>query len=134
LGIINNDGTPTAVYGSERNILTATQYPGDIIYTLPNITVGINHAVRLYFFDNGYSVEPGDVEFDVYINNVLKLANFDLITAAGGARNGFWLDFPNITASNGAITLRIVPKQTWNYTWSAYYYNATISGIKVTAQ
>jgi hypothetical protein len=50
------------------------------------------------------------------------------------ARNGFWVEFANITASGGAIAVRIMPKQSWNQTWGAYYYNATISGIKVTAQ
>ncbi|MEK7674750.1 MAG: S8 family serine peptidase [Verrucomicrobiota bacterium] len=132
--VINNDGTPTDVYGTERIVLTSTSYPGDIVFTVPNITSGVNHAVRLYFFANGYSHYAGDVVFDVYINNVLKLSDFDLNSQAGGIGVGLWREFTNITASGGSISVRIIPNQTWNRTWGAYYYNATISGIKVTAQ
>lgn len=118
---------------SSRTILASTYIQGDILYTLPNITAGVNHTVRLYFYDNGYSTVPGDVVFDIYINDVLRISNFDLIAEAGGAHNGFWRDIPNILASNGSIIVDIVPKLTWNQTWNDWLYNATISGIKVTA-
>lgn len=134
--VVSDDGTPWAVYGNERCVLCSTTYPGDIIYTLSGISAGVNHRVRLYFLANGYSTHPGDVVFDVYINNVLKLANFDLIGAAGGVRIGVWREFTNITAdAQGRIGVKIVPKGSYNQTWGGtWYYNATLSGIKVTAQ
>jgi hypothetical protein len=62
----NDDGTPWAVYGSERLLLNYAAYPGDILYTVPNITPGVNHTVRLYFFTNGHNgTHSGDVLFDV---------------------------------------------------------------------
>ena len=70
----------------------------------------------------------------MYINNVLKLADFDLVREGYGPGFGFWRELTNITGSNGAITVKIVPKQTWSPTWEEYVYQATISGIKVTAQ
>ena len=134
--VLDNDGTPDAVYGSERCVLCQTTYPGDIIYTFPGISSGVNHTVRLYFFTNGYSTHAGDVRFDVYLNNVLKLSNFDLIGAAGGTHIGLWRSFDNITADQyGRIMVKIVPKGSYNQTWGgAWYYNANISGIKITAQ
>jgi len=30
-------------------LLNYATYPGDILYTVPNITPGVNHTVRLYF-------------------------------------------------------------------------------------
>ena len=65
---------------------------------MPNITSGVNHAVG-YIFANGYSHYAGDVVFDVYINNVLKLSDFDLNSQAGGIGVGLWREFTNITAS-----------------------------------
>ena len=133
--VLNNDGTPTAVYETERALLNYTSFPGDIRYTVPNITSGISHTVRLYFFGNGYSgTHAGDVLFDVYLNDILKLSNFDLIGAAGDDRIGLWVDLPNIAASNGAIAVKVVPKIAYNQSYSQWLYNATISGIKVTAQ
>ena len=134
--IVNGDGTPTGVYKTERNVLTSTFYPGDIVYTLPNVTAGVNHTVRLYFANNGYSIYPGDVVFDIYINNVLKASNFDLIGEAGGSNIGIWRDYANITPNgSGQIVVKIVPKGSFNETWGGtWYYNGTISGIKVTAQ
>lgn len=134
--IVNNDGTPTAVYMTERNIFMYSVYPGDIVYTLPNITAGVNHTVRLYFANNGHSIYPGDIIFDIYINQVLKATNFDLIGEAGGSNIGIWRDYPNITPNgSGQIVVKIVPKASYNQTWPGFaYYNATLGGIKVTAQ
>lgn len=132
--ILNDDGTPTAVYTSEQSLFDYTSYPGDIVYTLPNITSGVYHTVRLYFFYNGFFPTQGEVLFDVYINDTPKLLAFDLIGEAGGPGTGLWREFPDITAQNGAITVRIVPEPAWNWEWGTYYYNATISGIKVAAQ
>lgn len=134
--ILMEDGTPQAVYGNERCVLCSTTYPGEIIYSLPGISAGVNHQVRLYFLANGYSINPGDVVFDVYINNILKLSNFDLIRAAGGVNIGIWREFSNITAdAQGRIVIKVVPKGSYNRTWGgAWYYNATLSGIRVVAQ
>jgi hypothetical protein len=55
-------------------------------------------------------------------------------SAAGGSRIGVWVDVPNITTSNGAITVKIVPRLAYNQSYGQWLYNATISGIKVTAQ
>jgi len=83
----------------------------------------------LYFFNNGFFLSSGAVVFDVVINGVTKLDNFDLIGAVAGSPDyGLWREFSNITEQNGAITVRIVPEHGLNY------YSATISGIKVTAQ
>lgn len=49
-------------------------------------------------------------------------------------RRGIWREFSNITSdAAGTIRVRIVPQATANRTWGGtYYYNATISGIRVT--
>lgn len=133
-GIINNDGTPAAVYGSERSILGYTSYPGDIIYTLPNLNSALNHKVRLYFFNNGLFEFAGEVKFAVYINGVCKISSLDLWAESGGMRYGFWKEFTNIVPVNGNITIRVVPLPAFNHELGLYLYSATLSGIKVTAQ
>jgi hypothetical protein len=130
----NDDGTPDGVLISYRFVYQAATSPGDIVYTLPGVSTGINHEVRLYFFNDGSAQYVGDVKFDIYINNVLKYSNLDLFVESGGNNNAFWKSFTNITASSGAITVRIVPKLTYNHGWGAYAYTATLSGIKITAQ
>jgi len=131
-GIIDNDGTPDAVYLSERCILCSTTYT-TVSSVLPNLTPGVNHTVRLYFYNNGYSQYPGDVLFSVWINGVLKLSSLDLVAAAGGPNIGFWRQFANIQPNNGQILIELRPTRAWNRTWNAYYYGATVSGVKVTA-
>ena len=78
--VINNDGRPQTFMAPGASF-HVTSYPGDIVFTVPNITSGVNHAVG-YIFANGYSHYAGDVVFDVYINNVLKLSDFDLNSQA----------------------------------------------------
>jgi hypothetical protein len=129
----NDDGTPDGVLISHRMALGSTA-PGDIVYTLPGISAGVNHEVRLYFYNDGTFLDAGDMKFDIYINNVLKYSNLDLVLESGGYYSAFWKSFTNIGASGGAITVRIVPKLTWNQTWQMNLYAATISGVKVTAQ
>jgi hypothetical protein len=132
--IINNDGTPAAIYGSERSILGYTSYPGDIVYTLPNLNSALNHKVRLCFFNNGLFEFAGEVKFAVYINGVCKITSLDLWTESGGMRYGFWKEFSNIVPQSGSITVRVVPLPAFNHESGLYLYSATLSGIKLTAQ
>jgi len=44
-----------------------------------------------------------------------------------------WRQFANIQPNNGQILSELRPTRAWNRTWNAYYYGATISGVKVTA-
>lgn len=76
-----------------------------------------------------------DRYIDIVINDVLKATNFDLIGQAG-SNIGIWRDYANITPNgSGQIAVKIVPKGSYNPTWGGtWYYNATISGINVTAQ
>jgi hypothetical protein len=120
-GIINNDGTPAAVYASERSILGYTSYPGDIVYTLPNLNSGLNHKVRLYFFNNGLFEYSGEVKVAACINGVCKLGSLDLWAEASGMRYGFWKEFSNITAQNGSITIRVVPLPAFNHESGALF-------------
>lgn len=131
---MNDDGTPVGVVSTYRGFFGSYTSPGDIVYSLPGITPGVSHEVRLYFYNSGQCFYPGDIKFDVYIDNVLKYANLDLVLESGGMFNAFWKSFSNITASSGAITVRIVPKLTFNQTWVYNCYSATLSGIQITAQ
>jgi hypothetical protein len=134
LQFLNDDGTPDGVVSTHRSFFANYTSPGDMVYTLPGISTGVNHEVRLYFYNGGHAYYPGDIKFDVYINGLLKHANLDLVLESGGSFNAFWKSFSNISASGGAITVRIVPKLTFSQTWGYNCYSATLSGIKVTAQ
>ncbi len=69
----NDDGTPDGVLITHRMVVQVDTSPGDIVYTLPGVSTGVNHEVRLYFYNDGSCLYAGDIKFDIYINNVLKV-------------------------------------------------------------
>jgi len=75
------------------------------------------------------------VLWNVKVDFVLKATNSDMIGQAG-SNIGIWRDYANITPNgSGQIVVKIVTKGSYNQTWGGiWYYNATISGIKITAQ
>jgi regulation of enolase protein 1 (concanavalin A-like superfamily) len=69
------DPAPQAVYQTERW--------GVFTYTIPGLTPGALYNVRLHFAEVFFS-SPGQREFNVAINGVQVLTNFDVDAVAGG--------------------------------------------------
>src|SRR5262249_22576335 len=66
---------PQAVYQTERF--------GNFTYTIPGFTPGASYTVRLHFAEI-YWTNAGQRLFNVAINGVAVLTNFDVFVAAGG--------------------------------------------------
>jgi hypothetical protein len=78
---------------------------GAMTYTIPGFAPNSIHAVDLYFAET-YWTAAGDREFNVTINGVQELTNFDIFKTAGGENIAVDEKFPNITASSaGVITI-----------------------------
>lgn len=97
---IDTSGTPTpapaAVYQSERW--------GEFTYVLGNLTPGSNYTVRLHFAEISPSVSnPGDRRFNVAINGVQALTDFDVLEAAGAKFRAVSRDIKRRADSTGTL-------------------------------
>ncbi len=89
---------PQAVYQSNR--------AGAVTYTLPGFTAGSTHTVRLHFAEIYWS-NAGQRVFNVALNGVTVLSNFDIIRAAGANFTANIQQFTTTANSSGQIVLAL---------------------------
>jgi len=88
---------PAAAYQSERN--------GDsFTYTFPGLTPGASYLIRLHFAEFYWSA-AGQRIFNVAINGVPVLQNFDIIATAGAKNTALVTPFLTTADANGNITV-----------------------------
>ena len=90
---------PQTVYQEQRY--------GNSTYTFNNYLPGTNYLVRLHFVECCWSA-AGQRIFNVYINGVKVLSNFDIYAAAGGQNKAVILEIPATADVNGRITIQFV--------------------------
>jgi hypothetical protein len=111
-GVTN--GAPMAVYQSERY--------GNVTYTFPNLSPSTPYKVRLHFAEL-YQTASGKRTFNVSINDVTVLTNFDIYVAANGNFRALVREFNTTSKSSGQIVIK----------FTSITNNATISGIEITS-
>jgi large repetitive protein len=92
---------PLAVYQHERA-------GGTFSYTLPNLTPQAKYTVRLHFAEF-YWTDPGKRIFNVSINGLTVLSNFDIVATAGAANKAVIEEFTATADSAGNITVQYSP-------------------------
>jgi large repetitive protein len=92
---------PAAVYQHERS-------GGTFSYTFPNLTPGANYTVRLHFAEFFFK-SAGQRVFNVAINSISVLQNFDIVATAGAANKALVEQFTATADSNGNITVTYSP-------------------------
>jgi len=108
---------PAAVYQSAR-IATATAR--SYTYTIPGLTAGSSHTVRLHFCETFFTTKGSRV-FNVSINGTQVLTNFDIVAASGGQNIANIQQFTATADASGHITI----------TFTSTTNNALISGIEI---
>ena len=103
---------PQSLYQSERY--------GNMTYTLPGLTVGISHRVRLHFAETYWSA-AGQRRFNVSINGAGVLSNFDVLAAAGAKNRAVIRDFDVLPNAGGQIVIQL----------SSVVDNATLAGVEI---
>jgi len=93
------DPAPQAIYQTSRL--------GNFVYTIPNLSPNKTYLVRLHFSENAWTV-PGQRIFNVSINKVHVLTNFDIVGAAGSADKAVIETFTTRTAGDGTIVVEYV--------------------------
>jgi beta-galactosidase len=93
---------------------------GNMTYTIPQLTPGATYTVRLDFVEYYWS-GPGQRVFDVALNGVQVLSNFDIFAAAGGKDIAIAESFTATASSSGTITI----------TFTSLVDNAMIDGIEI---
>jgi hypothetical protein len=109
-GVAN--AAPPAVYQSNRY--------GNFSYAVPGLTAGANYTVRLHFAET-YWTAAGQRVFNVSINGQQKLANFDIVAAAGAADKAVVEQFTAAADSTGKITVQFATVKD----------NAQVNGIEI---
>jgi fibronectin type 3 domain-containing protein len=87
---------PQAVYQSERY--------GYVTYYINGLTPGATYKVRLHNCEN-YWTAAGQRQFNVVINGVQVLTNFDIVATAGGQFKAVVNEFNIVADSQGHITI-----------------------------
>ena len=103
---------PPAVYQTERY--------GNFTYTVPNLTPRASYMVRLHFAEI-YWKAAGKRVFNVAIDNVPVLRNFDIYAAAGGADQAIVKEFTATSSSAGVISI----------TFTSMVDNAAVNGVEI---
>jgi hypothetical protein len=103
---------PMAVYQSARI--------GGFTYTIPGLTAGSSHTIRLHFAETYWS-SAGSRIFSVSINGRQVLSNFDILATAGAKNKAVVEQFAATANATGQIVIKFTPSKD----------NALISGIEV---
>ena len=103
---------PQAVYQSERY--------GNMTYTLPGLTIGVSHRVRLHFAENFWTA-AGQRRFNIFINGVSVLGNFDVFAAAGARNRAVIREFNSLPNASGQIVIQFI----------SVVDNATLAGVEI---
>ena len=93
---IASTAAPMAVYQTVRQ--------GTVTYTIPNLTAGSSHTVRLHFAELYFSA-VGNRQFDVAINGTAVLTNFDIYATAGARYTAVVENFTATANSSGDIVI-----------------------------
>jgi hypothetical protein len=87
---------PQAVYQSARQ--------GTFTYTLGGLAAGSSHTVRLHFAELYFSA-AGQRVFNVSLNGIAALANFDIVAAAGTKNAAVVRSFTAVANGSGQIVV-----------------------------
>lgn len=110
------DPAPMAVYQTERW--------GPMTYTFPNLTPGASYVVRLHFAEFSWS-SSGQRSFNVSIQGVPAMTQFDIIHDAGTSDKAIMEEFIAIADPQGNITVQ------YNYGTNNNDNNPKSSGLEI---
>jgi hypothetical protein len=111
---------PAAVYQSARIATTTSSGVTSFTYTIPGFTPGTNYLVRLHFCETFFTT-AGSRVFNVSINGMQVLTNFDIAAASGGENIANIQEFTKPANSSGQFVI----------TFTSVTNNALISGIEI---
>jgi endoglucanase len=105
---INTSGTsnpaPMAVYQTERWGGDSLSNPAPFSYTFTSLTPGASYTVRLHFAEIFWAA-AGQRKFNVAINGVQVLTNFDILATAGAANKAIVQQFRTTANASGNIVI-----------------------------
>jgi hypothetical protein len=112
---------PAAVYQSARiGATTASGVGAPFSYTIPGLTAGSSHTVRLHFAETFFTTKGSRV-FNVSINGTQVLTKFDIVAASGGENIANIQQFTVPANASGQYVI----------TFTSVTNNALISGIEI---
>lgn len=91
---------------TDDNLYQSERYAGDFTYTSLTIPNG-TYTVRLHFAELFWTVTDRRI-FDIFINNVLFLNDYEIVAVTGGAFIAVIEEKTNVAVSGGVIDVRLV--------------------------
>jgi MYXO-CTERM domain-containing protein len=99
------DPAPLIAYQSYRYAYYADQPIGAFRYTFHELDPGSRYLVRLHFAEVYIWTDAGERLFDVAINGIPSLVNFDVLREAGGPNRALVREFIAVASDGGTIDL-----------------------------
>lgn len=104
------DTSKVTVMPANQDVYQSSRY-GNMTYTFTGLTPGSNYTLRLHFNElywgtAGQSGGVGSRVFDVTVNDLPALTNFDIYSTAGGANKAVAEELPVSADSNGNVTVQ----------------------------
>jgi len=90
------DPAPESVYQTQRT--------GPTTYTIPNLIPNAAYTVRLHFAEDTFN-SAGSREFDLALNGIQALNNYDIYASAGNSLKAVVYDLAAVANSSGQIIL-----------------------------
>jgi Malectin domain len=90
---------PQAIYQTERE--------GVFAYAFIKFPAGNKYIFRVHLAESDFS-SSGKREFNILINDVLTVQNYDIFASAGGANKAIVLEIPVVADSNGQVAITFV--------------------------
>jgi len=100
----DNQVTVEGVLNAAPAEIYQTMRLGDMTYTIPCLNPGDKYILRLHFAEMFFS-SAGLRKFNVSVNSIQILNNFDIFTQAGGANKAVVMDFEAAADSTGRISI-----------------------------
>lgn len=99
---------PNAVYQFAR--VAPAGVGSTLTFTQSGLIAGGTYFIRLWFYEGLLSMTPGGRVFDVAINGVTVLSNFDIMTAAGGNDKAYVFEGHYSANGSGQILVTLTNK------------------------
>jgi fibronectin type 3 domain-containing protein len=107
-GATSNTGNPVSTAGvanaAPMAVYQTDRFGGNFTYTLPGLTPGASYAIRLHFAETFWTA-AAKRQFNVAINGLSVLSNFDIFASAGGANKALVETFTTTANSSGQVVI-----------------------------
>lgn len=118
--VTNSINTSNVINPAPQSVYQTQRWATHMTYTIPNLVANAPYTTRLHFVESWATV-TGQRVFNVQINGVSVLSNFDIYKTAGGQNIAIVEESTNNTDASGNLVIQ----------FDATINNASVAGIEI---